>query len=184
MTSTDDADWYEVVEGESLMQGDIIMRCPVPQVRLLRLPMKNGDEVQVKVETRDLVVLSQSCDLEQNKVDEVLLAEVHAWEAVRDVELAAGNVIAKGKKFRQAIVRGNIPGYSLLKQRHPDLPWSIADLHQLHVLPKDLVVARVRDAGPRLRLRPPYREHLSQAFARFYMRVGLPHDAKEFEEEG
>jgi len=31
---------------------------------------------------------------------------------------------------------------------------------------------------PRLRLRPPYREHLSQAFARFFMRVGLPTDIK------
>ncbi len=27
---------------------------------------------------------------------------------------------------------------------------------------------------PRLRLLPPYREHLSQAFARFFMRVVLP----------
>ena len=30
--------------------------------------------------------------------------------------------------------------------------------------------------GPRLRLNPPYREHLAQAFARFFMRVGLPVD--------
>ena len=28
----------------------------------------------------------------------------------------------------------------------------------------------------RLRLLPPYREHLSQAFARYFMRVGLPVD--------
>jgi hypothetical protein len=28
----------------------------------------------------------------------------------------------------------------------------------------------------RLRLLPPYREHLSQQFARFFMRVGLPLD--------
>lgn len=27
-----------------------------------------------------------------------------------------------------------------------------------------------------LRLLPPYREHLSQAFARYFMRVGLPQD--------
>lgn len=26
----------------------------------------------------------------------------------------------------------------------------------------------------RLRLLPPYREHLSQAFARYFMQVGLP----------
>ena len=32
----------------------------------------------------------------------------------------------------------------------------------------------------RLRLNPPYREHLSQAFARFCMRVGLPVDIPPF----
>ena len=33
----------------------------------------------------------------------------------------------------------------------------------------------VRKRGiSRFRLLPPYREHLSQAFARFFMRVGLP----------
>jgi hypothetical protein len=32
----------------------------------------------------------------------------------------------------------------------------------------------------RLRLLPPYREHLSQSFARFFMRVGLPVDIPSF----
>lgn len=31
-----------------------------------------------------------------------------------------------------------------------------------------------KNNGKRLRLCPPYREHLSQAFARYFMRVGLP----------
>ena len=34
--------------------------------------------------------------------------------------------------------------------------------------------------SPRLRLLPPYREHLAQAFARFFMRVGLPIDVPPF----
>jgi hypothetical protein len=34
--------------------------------------------------------------------------------------------------------------------------------------------------SPRLRLLPPYREHLAQAFARFFMRVGLPVDIPPF----
>lgn len=29
-----------------------------------------------------------------------------------------------------------------------------------------------------------YREHLAQALARSFMRVGLPHDAQAFENEG
>jgi hypothetical protein len=36
----------------------------------------------------------------------------------------------------------------------------------------------------RLRLTSPYKEHFAQAFARFYMRVGLPHDAGSFESAG
>jgi hypothetical protein len=34
--------------------------------------------------------------------------------------------------------------------------------------------------GRRLRLLPPYRENASQAFARFFMRVGLPVDIPPF----
>lgn len=30
----------------------------------------------------------------------------------------------------------------------------------------------------------PYREHLAQALARYFMRVGLPHDAQGFISEG
>jgi len=58
------------------------------------------------------------------------------------------------------------------------------DFHRIFVLPKPLVASVARSVGPRLRLRPPYREHLAQAFARYFMRVGLPHDARAFEQEG
>lgn len=34
----------------------------------------------------------------------------------------------------------------------------------------------VKKQNKRIRLLPPYREHLSQAFARYFMRVGLPQD--------
>jgi hypothetical protein len=38
----------------------------------------------------------------------------------------------------------------------------------------------IRNQNKRLRLLSPYREHLSQAFARFFMRVGLPADIPKF----
>lgn len=34
----------------------------------------------------------------------------------------------------------------------------------------------IKNLKTRIRLLPPYREHLSQAFARYFMRVGLPQD--------
>ena len=43
-----------------------------------------------------------------------------------------------------------------------------------------LLVFWYLDAYFLLRLLPPYGEHLSQAFARFFMRVGLPVDIPPF----
>ncbi|MHB1424077.1 MAG: hypothetical protein ACYC3I_12945 [Gemmataceae bacterium] len=64
------------------------------------------------------------------------------------------------------------------------MPWSVVDFHRLFTLPKMFVSRFAANVGPRLRLRSPYREHLAQAFARYFMRVGLPHDARVFEKEG
>jgi hypothetical protein len=75
----------------------------------------------------------------------------------------------------------------MLLRKHEDDPkmnWSIVDFHRLWVLPKDLTTALAKASGKRLRLVSPYREHLGQEFARYFMRVGLPLNAAEFEEEG
>jgi hypothetical protein len=51
----------------------------------------------------------------------------------------------------------------------------VVDFHDLFTIPRAFLETLLRRRGlPRLRLLPPYREHLSQAFARFFMRVGLP----------
>jgi len=47
-------------------------------------------------------------------------------------------------------------------------------------IPLAFVRQRAARADDRLRLLPPYREHLSQAFARYFMRVGLPQDIRPF----
>ncbi len=92
----------------------------------------------------------------------------------------------RSRKFRKLLVDGNVPGLSLLHRRepYPALPWSVVDFHRLFTLPKAFVTRFAAGSGLRLRLRSPYREHLAQAFARYFMRVGLPHDAKAFEQEG
>jgi hypothetical protein len=51
----------------------------------------------------------------------------------------------------------------------------IVDFHMIYTVPRDFLESLLQHRGkPRLRLVPPYREHLSQAFDRFFMRVGLP----------
>jgi len=139
------------------------------------------EAVEGAIEEWDVIVLTQTCDLENNKVDEVLLAAVTEYAALVDREKEKNPVVA-GRKFRSALVDGNMPAYSLLPQRliDPVLAWSLVDFHHLFSVPKAQLLAH-RAAGDRLRLASPYREHLAQAFARYIMRVGLPTPLQEFE---
>ena len=185
--------WYEVIDSASLgeaaplEQGDILPNCPRFAIQGIETwPPPEDANVNVDADLVQAVVLTQTCDLVQQKVEWVLLAAIAPWPDARDAMVRQGNPLAKSKKFRQAIVQGNLPALSLL-HRHPDEPimdWSVVDFHQLFVLPKGLVLQVATAAGPRLRLASPYKEHLSQAFARYFMRVGLPHDARSFVSEG
>jgi hypothetical protein len=182
-----DHDWYEVIEGMSLQQGDILRDCPVFAISGSALwPLEVAADVEIEAKVFDLVVMTQSCDLENEKVEDVLLAQLVAWPDAVRVEVARGNEAVRSRKFRKLLIDGNVPGLSLLHQRssRPVLPWSVVDFHRLFTLPKTFLARFAAESGPRLRLRSPYREHLAQAFARYFMRVGLPHDARSFEQEG
>ncbi len=54
----------------------------------------------------------------------------------------------------------------------------------MYTLPLTFVRERAARTGEGLRLLPPYREHLSQAFARYCMRGGLPQDIPPFRYSG
>jgi hypothetical protein len=75
--------------------------------------------------------------------------------------------------------RGNVPGYHLLNKCEIDgfkTDYLVVDFRTVYSVPFDFILNLAMKRGRRLRLLPPYREHLSQAFARFFMRVGLPVD--------
>lgn len=167
------AAWYETVAGSELAQGDIILNCPVPRVEHYRYPAP--DEFDVYLDSHHLVVLSQSCDLENDKITEVLLAVVVDYRLLATRE-ATSNPAIRGSKWRKAAVNGDLPAYSVLPETHgpPPLDWSLIDFHHLFTLPKEYLQDFALACGDRLRLVPPYREHLAQAFARYFMRVGLP----------
>jgi hypothetical protein len=49
------------------------------------------------------------------------------------------------------------------------------DFHEVFTVPREFLESLLAARGrPRPRLLSPHREHLSQAFARYFMRVGLP----------
>lgn len=180
-------DWYDVTEGDSLLQGDILRDCPVFAVSgSLSWPLETAADIEIVAKVFDLVVMTQSCDLENDKVEDILLAQLVAWSDAVRAEVERGNDTVRSRKFRRLLIDGNVPGLSLLHRRDgsPALPWSVVDFHRLFTLPKAFVAGFAMQSGSRLRLRSPYREHLAQGLARYFMRVGLPHDAKAFELEG
>jgi hypothetical protein len=168
--------WYSVADGEELQQGDILEDCRVfwPRTSNLDDPM---DRLHFDWDQRDLIVMSQSCDLFQGreKIKDVLLCAL--WSRS---ELTMGHLsTAKGLEDAR---RGSLPAFHLLNagtEPRFEREVRVVEFHRTYSLPIAYLRQRAASA-PHLRLMPPYREHLSQAFARYFMRVGLPSDIPAF----
>ena len=163
-------------EGEGLAQGDLLTGCPVliPPTALTA----TAGALTIPVQTGNVVVVTQSCDLEQGKAPFPLLALVHT----------IGDLAAADPRFGKASVleeirKGRREGLYMLAS--PEEPADnrkavVADFRQLVTLPVAFVRDHAKSLGPRWRLQSPFVEHFAQAFARFFMRVGLPSAVPEF----
>jgi len=177
--------WYKIIDGEeSLSQGDIIKSCPIitppPNMKLDEML---AEIVEVDVFEHNVVIMSQSCDLEYKKIKLVLVCPV-----VDLGEFENRSKTFKGKNKKELVKNKNklrmgvFPGYHLLNKSEIEgfeTDYLIVDFHNVYGVPFDFLIEFSKKTQ-RLRLLPPYKEHLSQAFARFFMRVGLPLDIPKF----
>ena len=170
--------WYAIVDADDqLLQGDFVESCPVV-IPSLQLLTGAGTDIDVDVTEYNTVVMSQSCDLEQEKLDLVLVCPVWTLGQFQDA-----NERYKSGKAKEQLRRGNSAGFHLLnecKVEGFERDYLVVDFRNVYGVPFTFLVDLAKDRGKRLRLLPPYREHLSQAFARFFMRVGLPVDIPSF----
>ena len=179
-----DYPWYELVaDSDSITQGDILPHCPVVLANrdvyetAVRsegavAPIEIDDPVEIV--TVDIVILTQACDIEHTKVDSLVVCPVWSLSA-----LIESNQYFAGSKARENLRQGNEPAFHLLNNFESpsfQMEFSVVEFHRLYSLPKDFLRTVAANTPLRLRLLPPYREHLSQAFARYFMRVGLPSD--------
>lgn len=174
--------WYCLVNGDELEQGDILESCPVfsppSDLTLDSLAMGEADFLW---EERDVIVMSQSCDLVKNtgKTNEVLLCAVWSRSELSNLP---GEPFSSKSDMEQAR-KGRFPAFHVLNEctlPYTERDFSIVDFRRTYALPLDFSRNFASKATNRIRLLPPYREHLSQAFARYFMRVGLPADIPPF----
>jgi len=172
--------WFGIVKGNEIEQGDLLEDCPVyfPNEELAGFLDVHVSESVFEWEERDTVVMSQTCDMVKGRerISEVLLCPV--W---RRSDLNEGH-LATDKGMENAR-RGDLPGYHILAAC--SLPGyereiRVVDFRRVYSLLLAFVRRWAAERGERIRLLPPYREQLSQAFARFFMRVGLPIDIPPF----
>ena len=64
----------------------------------------------------------------------------------------------------------------LLDFKIDEFDYHIVNFDIVEKIPVKALKKYARKIKNRLRLLPPYREHLSQAFAKYFMRIGLPSD--------
>jgi hypothetical protein len=175
VASYDEFSWYKTGTWPTLEQGDLLSDCLVPvpppdlTAGLIGVQKDQAFESEFDLKPSDLIILTQSCDLAKEDVTQVLLC---------------GHFPAENysKEVRKTIRREHRPALHMIEAcelSDSQFGQRVIDFRTAVVLPKDYLLAFVNEQKSRVRLLPPYREHLAQAFARFFMRVGLPRNLRE-----
>ncbi|XXY51476.1 hypothetical protein WME91_10070 [Sorangium sp. So ce269] len=200
MSSTEHWPWYDVVSGGPADQCDIIVDYPVirlPSGGGADELEKVITSVLVMNQTCDLtndkgissLVLCPVVSVATFVVTHPQFRQEAAKTADRlnvavpdpgasDFEARAWHIIQNSRDLKKqidAITKGQRSAYVTL-HRHdaePAFPMSLVTFNQVIVQPRSSVDRWMSSHGTRLRIRPPYREHVSQAFGLFFMRVGL-----------
>ncbi len=168
-----DYPWYRPVTDQSLEQGDIFFDFPTVSV------VSSYDEIlddTIEFETLyyNVIVLTQSCDLVAGKIENVVLCPFFTKQnlAPKFKDLGKSNgeeQVQKGRWESLYLLPPCTVGGHRLEPR-------IVNFRQALAVPLGLITEHAKRETQRVRLCPPYREHLAQAFARFIMRIGFPID--------
>lgn len=167
--------WYSIINDESLEQGDILEGVSVlkPTTEFL-----TGQTKDIEATSHNAIILTQSCDLNNAKTPWVQVASLHKLSDMQEEY-----EVFKHKKTLETIRRGYEHKFHMLNKCEifgHECEICVVDFRDVFTIPFQYVSDFVKTSGVRRRLNSPYKEHLSQAYAKFYMRVGLPNDIPSF----
>jgi len=140
---------------------------------------KNGT-TKVKTITRDVIILSNTCDmiLERPKLRNILISPLTAIS-----EFEKQNPIYSSSNFKEAVRRGFIRNFFILAEvdfKEIKKEPCIINFREIFFTKIEVIRNHAEQQGKRIRLKNPYREGFSQAFAKFIMYVGYPEEIPYF----
>lgn len=158
--------WWVEVEGQGLAQGDYLPDCRVPSFSPDYGPGENAHAVTAK--DYDCIVLTQTCDLEQGKAPLVAMCPLYR---IATFEINNPNFRTRWEEVRKGRVEG-LHLIAAISDPDDNRACLVANFREIFSLPIVYLQMRASESGRRWRLQSPFLEHFSQAFARFFMRLG------------
>lgn len=157
------------LEQQEFMQGDVFYQCQVPVF---------DHPNTATLHSYDLIVVSQSCDLAETQSQDPskLITLCPLQPLLQFLDVTVDSLSNRQRERAENLRRGKHPGFHLLKNPNSDKQWEsiVVRFDHIFTLPRTYLKSHAASAGNRPRLLSPYLEHYSQAFARCFMRVGLP----------
>src|SRR5947208_3620989 len=105
--------WWTEVSGPTIAQGDLLRDCLLPL--FVHEPIPSKEPMQQTVKLAQLMVMTQSCDLENQKIEFVALCPINSL-----TEFEAANPKFAKKGAWENVRKGRIEGLHLLAS--PDQP--------------------------------------------------------------
>lgn len=173
-------DWYSLIQNTAgIEQGDFLDNFPIPIP-----PIESYDEVineegekniPINIQLFNFIVMTQSCDFQKMQdIESVILCPRVDFQVAFD-----GKSKTDKKSCWVRLTQGRIINIHLINKceiTNYDFDYQTVNLRDIYSVPYGYVKKVASNIPNRVRLLSPYKEHLSQAFARQFMRVGLPLD--------
>ena len=168
-----DYQWYTVVNGIDLQQGDFIYDLDVPYVTETR-----GEEAPVRVDVYNTIVMTQSCDIPKEAIDNITMCPVWDLEDAIKFNSQFGN-----NNYLERVRKGQVLAFHLLNKCDIEgykRDFVVVQFEKIIVRPKKTVLELLESTENHLRLLPPYREEMAQRFGMFFSRVAEPIEVPSF----
>lgn len=160
--------WYKTVNStDPLMQGDILYKCPVffPDPKINYSELSDPSEVEMQLAEVDVIVMTQSCDLQQCHPNKnIVLCPLADITSIKSSSLQN---LKDDKMNKLHLLNKNSEAGEQPQE------YMVVDFSTVFTLPFGVINNwKSTQNSTRPQLIPPYIEHMSQRFGMTFMRVG------------